>query len=340
MTIGVPIHEALSALARAVAHLGNVAINQAGGTFLTPGSPVSVTALICSLLLAAYLAVPRGRRTMPRLAVWRRALFPRRIWRSASGRADIAWFAVGLVFSGMAFGWAILSSEAIATGVERALTDGIGAVSATMPDIVVRLALTLVVFLAYEFAYWFDHFLCHRVPLLWHFHRVHHAAESLSLFTNFRVHPVDTVLFYNIVAMTVGVAGGVARWSLGPGAEAFTIGGTNALVMLCAVGVTNLQHSHLWVRFGPRWGRWFLGPAHHQIHHSTDPRHFDRNLGSTLAIWDRLFGTFHMPAARREALRFGVDDAAGGGAHGVTEALVTPVARAVATVTRIRVGGR
>ena len=46
---------------------------------------------------------------------------------------------------------------------------------------------------------------------------------------------------------------------------------------------------------------------HHQLHHSTDPRHFNRNLGSTLAIFDRLAGTLLAPSARREALRFGID---------------------------------
>ncbi len=71
-----------------------------------------------------------------------------------------------------------------------------------------------------------------------------------------------------------------------------------------------------------------LSPAHHQVHHSTDERHFDRNFGSTLAIWDRLFGTFYQPSEKREALRFGLDDDVA--PHGLRAAIVTPLQGALA----------
>jgi sterol desaturase/sphingolipid hydroxylase (fatty acid hydroxylase superfamily) len=51
-----------------------------------------------------------------------------------------------------------------------------------------------------------------------------------------------------------------------------------------------------------------LSPAHHQIHHSADPAHYDRNFGSSLALFDRMFGTLHVPARKREQLRFGVPE--------------------------------
>jgi sterol desaturase/sphingolipid hydroxylase (fatty acid hydroxylase superfamily) len=61
-------------------------------------------------------------------------------------------------------------------------------------------------------------------------------------------------------------------------------------------------------------------PAHHQIHHSTDPRHFDRNLGYALSIWDWAFGTLWVPE-RRGRVRLGCDEAA----HvGVADALLRP----------------
>ena len=33
-------------------------------------------------------------------------------------------------------------------------------------------------------------------------------------------------------------------------------------------------------------------PAHHRVHHGSNRRYLDRNHGSILIIWDRLFGTF------------------------------------------------
>ena len=33
-------------------------------------------------------------------------------------------------------------------------------------------------------------------------------------------------------------------------------------------------------------------PSHHRVHHGSNRRYLDRNHGSILIIWDRLFGTF------------------------------------------------
>jgi sterol desaturase/sphingolipid hydroxylase (fatty acid hydroxylase superfamily) len=36
----------------------------------------------------------------------------------------------------------------------------------------------------------------------------------------------------------------------------------------------------------------------HHIHHSDDPRHFDKNMGGSLAIGDRMFGILYVPEGR------------------------------------------
>ncbi|MBL3654764.1 sterol desaturase family protein [Fulvivirga sediminis] len=36
----------------------------------------------------------------------------------------------------------------------------------------------------------------------------------------------------------------------------------------------------------------FTTPSHHRVHHSSDAKYLDKNYGSTLIIWDRIFGTF------------------------------------------------
>lgn len=301
--------------------------NQLGGTFVAPGSSYSLVALAASLLAFVAVALPRGRHV--RLRVMRRALFPKRLWRSASGRADAAFFVLGILFSGLLIGWALFSAEQV-RGLAGSL---LGAAPAPWLPGWLRAGLaTLTLFLAYEFAYWLDHWLMHRVPLLWHFHKVHHQAESLSLLTNSRVHPIETIGFFNLVALVSGCAAALLDRTIGAFSP-LTIGGANLLLMLTAILVTHLQHSHLWVRFGPFWGRLLLGPAHHQIHHSADPAHFNKNMGSSLALFDRLFGTFHMPEARRERLRFGVDDGETA-PHGARAAMVTPVTSAAAHLLR------
>jgi hypothetical protein len=41
------------------------------------------------------------------------------------------------------------------------------------------------------------------------------------------------------------------------------------------------------------------------LHHSSDPVHFDKNFGASLALWDWLFGTLHIPQRQNEHIRFG-----------------------------------
>lgn len=36
----------------------------------------------------------------------------------------------------------------------------------------------------------------------------------------------------------------------------------------------------------------FVTPSHHRVHHSSNKQYLDKNFGSTLIIWDRMFGTF------------------------------------------------
>ena len=43
----------------------------------------------------------------------------------------------------------------------------------------------------------------------------------------------------------------------------------------------------------PRWFEWiFVSPSHHRVHHASNIRYLDKNMGMCLIIWDRIFGTF------------------------------------------------
>jgi sterol desaturase/sphingolipid hydroxylase (fatty acid hydroxylase superfamily) len=248
----------------------------------------------------------RAKRAVPLRALLR-ALLPRRLWRSASGRTDAVFAGFNIFLGLLLFGWAVIGQAAVAGVTGQALSQIFGVPGVVvLPGAAVAALSAAAIFVAYEFAYWFDHYLSHKLPVLWQFHQVHHSAESLSLATNFRVHPVDTIVFYNFVAVFTGVTAGLAGFAFGEAAAPFTAVGGNVLLLAAAVLLTHLHHSHFWITFGPRWGRVLLSPAHHQIHHSAAPEHHDRNFGNSLALFDRLFGTLHMPAARREQLSFGV----------------------------------
>ncbi len=306
---------------------------------ILPPAPVWLAAMLLTLVLAVRGAVPRGHRRPVRAKLLLRALLPWRILRSRSGRLDIAAFLFGALLAGVALGWALVSGSWWASTLSARLVSWLGPVAPTaLPGPVAALLITLALFLAYEAAYWLNHWLSHRVGWLWEFHKVHHSAESLSLLTNFRVHPVDTIIFYNMAAATTGITAGLLRYALGGATDDVSVGGTNLLVFLSSIVLSYLQHSHLWLATTGRWGRLILSPAHHQLHHSVDPRHHNRNLGATLALFDWAFGTLLVPPARRQRLTFGVDGL-GYDPHGPKGAVLMPfvdAARRVLTVIRPR----
>ena len=72
----------------------------------------------------------------------------------------------------------------------------------------------------------------------------------------------------------------------------------------------NLRHSHIWLSFGPFVEHIFFSPAQHQIHHSTDPRHFNKNFASDLSIWDWMFGSLYVTHGK-ENIRVGLVESDG-----------------------------
>lgn len=296
------------------------------GLFLDPGSLFFVGTLASALAIATAHMVRRrlrkGRKV--RLRTILAGLFPAKMLRHRSTRADIIMLFINTLLTGLLIGWAIVSFGAVSAGVRGALTALLGAPApTTLPDWATRSLATGLYFLAYEFGYWLDHTLKHRVRILWEFHKVHHSAEHLTPLTAFRMHPIDSWLFANIVAVSVGAVAGVYAWAMGGSIASYTINGNNVLLVMFIYLYIHLQHSEVWIPFTGWWGKVFMSPAHHQVHHSRSARHYDKNMGSCLAVWDWLFGTLYMPAKDREAFRFGVQ-AKGRDMHEMGEALLGP----------------
>lgn len=83
------------------------------------------------------------------------------------------------------------------------------------------------------------------------------------------------------------------------------IAGINLCIVLANAALAALHHSHVWLSYGPVLEHVFISPAQHQVHHSIDPRHHNRNFGNSLALWDWLFGTLYV-IREREEITFGL----------------------------------
>jgi sterol desaturase/sphingolipid hydroxylase (fatty acid hydroxylase superfamily) len=306
-------------------------LRPAAATLLQPASISSIYSLGAALMIAfAWLALRRRRRGRPVVVkALVRAIFSRRVLLHRSTFADLAYCVIGLATLGAIIGWAVVSTSWISDGVAAFLTRCLGPhPEPHAPDFVLNGARTLALFLAYDLGFFIDHTLKHRIPALWELHKAHHSAEVLTPLVNFRVHPLDSLILANNLALIIGLIGGAAQYALGRQAVSFTLFDQNVLMLLYIYLTAQLQHSEIWIPFTGVWGRVFMSPAHHQLHHSADPAHFNCNLGASLAIWDWLMGSLRMPSVEPPRLAFGVSGHAHD-PHGVMGLVVDPVMNAI-----------
>ncbi len=204
-------------------------------TLLTPSSICSIYSLGFATLIAfAWLAWRRKRRQRPViLRALARAIFSRRVLLHRSTFADPAYCVIGLATLGAILGSAVLSTAWISDGVAALLTRGLGpAPRLHAPDVALNGARTVSLFLAYELGFFVDHTLKHRIPALWELHKAHHSAEVLTPLVNFRVHPLNSLILANNLALFTGLIGGVAQYALGRKAVSFTLFDQNVLTAL------------------------------------------------------------------------------------------------------------
>lgn len=223
---------------------------------------------------------------------WRKSAL-RRLVAAPTGSAKADAFYMLLSLSGLlpaatfvaSFGGSYLLGEAIR---------GVYAVKllALLPGPIAQAA---ALFVAMSFIGYWAHRLMH-MPVLWEFHKVHHAAEEMNVVTSQRIHPLE-----------VAVNG--ACFAL-----ASTLLGADDSIMLANLALLGLwqrlTHSDLqWPleRLQLGWlGRTLVvTPAVHRLHHARLPEQHDRNFSTSL-LWDRLFGTWSPPES--SAVAIGLED--------------------------------
>lgn len=165
--------------------------------------------------------------------------------------------------------------------------------------------MTLFLVLIADFVIFFVHYLQHKIPWLWEFHKVHHSAEVLMPLTVYRMHPVDNIFTFSSNMLIFGFFLGLCNFFADGPLLFFNINGTNIFFIMYYLLGYNLRHSHIWLSYGPFLSRILICPAQHQIHHSSASKHFDKNMGFMFAFWDAMFNTLYVPK-HKETIIFGL----------------------------------
>jgi sterol desaturase/sphingolipid hydroxylase (fatty acid hydroxylase superfamily) len=128
----------------------------------------------------------------------------------------------------------------------------------------------------WDFIYYWNHRFIHEARYMWAIHVVHHSSERYNLSTALRQPVLDalgTPVPYSLVCLA----------------------GLSPDQLNMARGINLLYqywiHTEVINRLGPAETT-LNTPSHHRVHHGSNKRYIDRNHGSILIIWDKLFGTF------------------------------------------------
>jgi sterol desaturase/sphingolipid hydroxylase (fatty acid hydroxylase superfamily) len=132
-------------------------------------------------------------------------------------------------------------------------------------------------FVLEDFAFYVEHRVDHYCRIFWAVHVTHHSSEEFNLTTGFRssvLQPVYRFVYFIPIALM----------------------GFDPMDIVFMYSITQtygiLVHTQ-YINKMPRWFEtFFVSPSHHRVHHASNIRYLDKNMGMCLIIWDKIFGTF------------------------------------------------
>jgi sterol desaturase/sphingolipid hydroxylase (fatty acid hydroxylase superfamily) len=131
-------------------------------------------------------------------------------------------------------------------------------------------------FFAEDLMYYWLHRIDHYCRFFWAVHVTHHSSEEYNLTVGFRS-SVFQPLYRFIYFIPLSFLG---------------FKGMDIMFIYSATQIFGiLVHTQTVDKLG--FLEYFMvTPSHHRVHHASNVRYLDKNMGMVLIIWDKLFGTF------------------------------------------------
>ena len=269
--------------------------------FVNTNKRIHVLYLLTSGLLAFYVYKKSSIKSS-----FIKYLFPKKIWLSKSAFVDYSLFFFNSLVKILLIGPYIIFGFYIAFYTDEFLTDTFGfpkeSIGITQTLVFYTIALTVLNDL---FSY-LIHFCMHKLPFLWEFHKIHHSATSLNPLTQYRIHPLELIINNIRSILIFGLVTGLFDYLSAHQIDKLVFLGVNIFHFIFLLLGANLRHSHVKLKY-PKFLEYILiSPFQHQIHHSNNPKHFSKNMGSKFALWDWMLGTLVLSKSAGR-ISFGVD---------------------------------
>lgn len=240
------------------------------------------------------------------IAAWEE-LYPRRNFTSPPGRR---WLTnLGINFLGFILIRALFPLAPVLVAV-FASEKGLGFFNVLSVPVFVA---AIISFILMDLSKYLQHYLLHRVPLLWRFHSVHHSDPEYDFSTGLRFHPLESCFNHAFEAVVLIILGAPAIAVLG-----YKI----VQAFMSAFGHGNIR---LPDRVDRTARRVIVTPDVHRIHHSALSRETNSNFGGVSPCWDRLFGTYiDQPEQGHQKMAVGLADQRGDDVLKISRMLLQP----------------
>lgn len=207
-----------------------------------------------------------------------------------SHRVDLQLYIINIILKVFLFGTITFTSFSIATNLLTVLykIHDFQAIKTSYNTTIV--IYSIITFIIDDFLRFINHYYMHKIPFLWKFHRVHHSSEVLSPLSLYRAHPLEVLLAMQRNVLSTALTLTIINYFFESRLEIWTVFGVNGIGFFFNLALSNLRHSHIPISFGPI-EHIFISPKQHQVHHSAQLKHFNKNYGVSLSIWDKLFGS-------------------------------------------------
>ena len=272
-------------------------------SYLTnPGKRTYFVYILSSVALAYYVYY----KTKPKTS-FLQFLVPKKVWFTKSALVDF-WFVIfNSFFKIIVIGPYLIAGLYIAFYVDEFLVKQFGEASFSLNKTQTLIFYTITLTILNDFFTYVIHLAMHKIPFLWEFHKIHHSATQLNPFTQYRIHPIELIINNAKGVIVFGFLTGIFDFYSNHQVDKLMFLGVNVFGFIFMFLGANLRHSHIKLTYPAFIEKIFISPFQHQIHHSNNPIHFDKNMGSKLAIWDWLFGTLVLSKATKQ-IAFGLGE--------------------------------
>ncbi len=264
-------------------------INLTVGYFLNPAKRIHILYLFSALLIAYY--VFRNRKIK---GSFKNYIFNKKVWRSKSATVDYKMFLFNGIVKLLLVVPYIYMGFTITFHVSDFLTAKFGYLQDPLSYNKTIVIYTVVLTIVADFFTYILHFAMHKIPFLWEFHKIHHSATSMNPITQYRIHPVELIVNNLVGFLVFGFVTGIFDYLSAGNVDKWVFLGANVFSFIFFIAGANLRHSHVKFRYFNCLEYLFISPLQHQIHHSKSQKHWNKNMGSRLAVWDWLFGTLFL----------------------------------------------